>query len=63
MQKYYSTNETCKILGVSAVTLYRHIRRKTFEAPPIMQICGIRVRAWTPADIEKARAVLKKFKV
>jgi predicted DNA-binding transcriptional regulator AlpA len=60
MRKYYSTNEVCGILGVSAVTIYKHIKRKTFEAPPIMKIAGIRVRPWTEQDIERARAVLKK---
>jgi len=60
VRKYYSTNEVCGILGVSQVTMYKHIRRKTFEPPPLMRIANIRVRPWTEQDIERARAVLKK---
>jgi len=62
MRKYFSTNETCAILGISQVTMYKHIRRKTFEAPPIMKIAGIRVRAWTQEDVERVRVVLQKRK-
>jgi len=60
MSKYYSTNEVSKILGVSLVTIYKHIRRKTFEAPPVRKIAGVRVRPWSEQDIERAQAVFKK---
>ena len=63
MKKLYSTAETCRILGVSQVTIYRHIRRRTFEPPAVIKIAGVRVRPWTDEDVARAKAVLKKFKV
>jgi predicted DNA-binding transcriptional regulator AlpA len=58
--KYYSTREVCGILGVSEVTIYKWIRKRRFEPPPVRKIAGVRVRAWAEQDIERARAVLKK---
>ena len=60
--KYFSTNEVCGILGISQVTMYKHIRRKTFEPPAVRKICGIKVRPWTEQDVERARAVFNKGK-
>ena len=62
MKKYYSTHEVCEVLGVSEVTMYKWIRKRRFEPPPVRKIAGVRVRAWVEQDVERARGVLKKAK-
>jgi len=58
--KFFSTNEVCRILGISQVTMYKWIRKRRFEPPPVRKVAGVRVRAWAEEDIERARTVLKK---
>jgi hypothetical protein len=58
MKKQFSTREASKKLGVSLLTLQRHVTAKTVDAPPLQKIGGVSVRLWTARDIEKARKVL-----
>jgi len=56
--KGFSTLEAAKELGVSRLTLQRHVASKKVNAPPLQNVGGVRVRLWTARDIEKARKVL-----
>jgi transposase len=58
MKKPLSTREAAKKLGVTILTLQRHVTAKTVKAPPLQKIGGVSVRLWTARDIEKARKVL-----
>ena len=58
MNKRLSTREAAKKLGVTILTLQRHITAKTVKAPSLQKIGGVSIRLWTPRDIEKARKVL-----
>jgi hypothetical protein len=58
MKGLSSTREAAGKLGVSLLTLQRHVTAKTFAAPPLQKVGGIKVRLWTDRDIEKARKVL-----
>jgi predicted DNA-binding transcriptional regulator AlpA len=57
-----STREAAKKLGVTLLTLQRHVSAKTVAAPPLQKIGGVSVRLWASRDIEKARKVLAKMK-
>lgn len=58
MKKQFSTREAAKKLGVTLLTLQRHVAAKTVDAPPLQKIGGVSVRLWTARDIEKARKIL-----
>jgi hypothetical protein len=58
MKDRLSTREAAKKLGVTILTLQRHVTAKTVKAPPLRRIGGVRVRLWATRDIEKARKVL-----
>ena len=58
MKERLSTREAAKKLGVSLLTLQRHVSAKTVEAPPLQLIGGVSIRLWAARDIEKARKVL-----
>ena len=62
MKERLSTREAAKKLGVTILTLQRHVTAKTVKAPPLQKIGGVSVRLWTARDIEKARRVLAKTK-
>jgi hypothetical protein len=49
-------------LGVTLLTLQRHVSKKTVDAPPLQSVGGVTVRLWTSSDIEKARKVLAGIK-
>jgi hypothetical protein len=53
-----STRDAAKKMGVTLLTLQRHVTAKTVEAPPLQKVGGVTVRLWTERDIEKARKVL-----
>jgi transposase len=53
-----STRDAAKKLGVTILTLQRHVSAKTVDAPPLQKVGGVNVRLWTARDIEKARKVL-----
>lgn len=58
MNKRFSTLEAAKKLGVTRLTLQRHVASKTVKAPPLQKVGGVSVRLWSAHDIEKARKVL-----
>jgi hypothetical protein len=58
MKKQLSTRQAAKKLGVTLLTLQRHVSSGTVEAPPLQKIGGVTIRLWTARDIEKARKVL-----
>jgi hypothetical protein len=53
-----STREAAAKLGVTLVTLQRHIAAKTVDPPALQRVGGVTVRLWSDRDIEKARKVL-----
>jgi hypothetical protein len=58
MRRRYSTREAAKKLRVALITLQRHIAAKTFAAPDLKRVGGVRVRLWSEADIKRARKEL-----
>ena len=60
MKKSFSTREAATKLGVTLVTLQRHVTAKTVKAPPLQKIGGVSIRLWSARDIEKAQKVLAK---
>jgi len=57
-----STREAAKKLGVTILTLQRHVTAKTVKAPPLQKIGGVSVRLWTARDIAKAKKVLRAMR-
>jgi hypothetical protein len=57
-----STREAARKLGVTLLTLQRHVSAKTVDAPPLQKIGGVSIRLWTARDIEKARKILAGVK-
>jgi hypothetical protein len=55
MEKRLSTRDAAKKLGVTILTLQRHIAKRTMDAPPV----EFGMRLWTPRDIAKAKKVLQ----
>jgi excisionase family DNA binding protein len=51
----YSTVEVAELVGVSWDTLNRWIRQKKFPVPPVKSIGRVKVRLWTPAEIDDVR--------
>ena len=62
MKELFSTREAAKKLGVSLLTLQRHVSAKTVEVPPLQKVGGVSVRLWKNRDIGKARKVLAGIK-
>ncbi len=62
MEIGYSTREAAKKLGVTILTLQRHVKAKTFDAPPLRKIGGVRVRLWRDRDVTRARKALSGVK-
>jgi hypothetical protein len=58
MKERLSTRDAAKKLGVTILTLQRHVSANTVKAPPLQKIGGVSVRLWSDRDIEKARKVL-----
>ena len=58
MKEKLSTRDAAKKLGVTILTLQRHVTAETVDAPPLQKVGGVSVRLWTARDIEKARKVL-----
>lgn len=57
-----STREAAKKLGVTVLTLQRHVKAETFEPPPLRKVGGVSVRLWSDRVIERARKALSKVK-
>lgn len=60
--KELSTREAAKKLGVSILTLQRHVKTNAIEAPPLVTVGGVKVRLWSNRDIEWARKILASTK-
>lgn len=62
MKGQFSTREAAAKLGVTILTLQRHVSAETVQAPPLVTVGGVKVRLWSNRDIEKARKVLAGLK-
>ena len=62
MKAQHSTREAADKLGIALVTLQGHVAKKTFPAPPLVKVGGVKVRLWTARDIDRARKVLAGIK-
>ena len=62
MKGLLSTREAAEKLGVTLLTLQRHVSAKTIPAPPLATVGGVKVRLWTDRDVDKARKVLSTIK-
>jgi len=60
--KTYSTREAAKMLGVSMMTLHRHVVAKKIAVPPVQRVGGTRFRAWKKSDVERVRKQLLRIK-
>jgi hypothetical protein len=58
MKERLSTRQAAEKLGVTILTLQRHISAKTIAAPPLLTVGTVKVRLWSNRDIERARKVL-----
>ena len=62
MKGKLSTRQAAHKLGVTILTLQRHVSAKTVDAPPLLTVGTVKVRLWNARDIEKARKVLAGIK-
>ena len=62
MKQSLSTRDAAKKLGVTILTLQRHVTAKTVDAPPLQKVGGVKVRLWTLRDIVKAKKVLASIR-
>lgn len=62
MKERLSTREAAEKLGVTLLTLQRHVSAKTVDAPPLQKVGGVSIRLWTNRDIERTRKVLAGIK-
>ena len=60
--KTYSTREAAKMLGVTMMTLHRHVVAKNVTVPPVSHVGGSRFRAWKQSDVERVREQLLRIK-
>ena len=59
MKSQFSTREAAGQLGVTILTLQRHVSAKTVDAPPLVTVGGVKVRLWSNRDIQRAKKVLQ----
>jgi len=62
MKGQFSTREAAGKLGVTILTLQRHIAAESIEAPPLVSVGGVKVRLWSARDIARAKKVLSATK-
>jgi hypothetical protein len=62
MKRQYSTREAAEKLGVTILTLQRHVKARTIDTPPLQKVGGVSVRLWSDRDVEKARKFLAGLK-
>ena len=55
-----SSRDAAKELGISMMTLHRHITSKRIKAPRLQKVGGVTVRLWSKADIERARKMMER---
>ena len=58
----YSTAEVAKKLGMQRPHLQRAIVQGRLKPPPLVKVGGIKIRLWSPKDVERARKSLKRKK-
>jgi excisionase family DNA binding protein len=51
----YSTVEVAELVAVSWDTLNRWIRERKFPVPAVQSVGRVKVRLWTPEDLEAVR--------
>jgi predicted DNA-binding transcriptional regulator AlpA len=56
-----STNQAAVKLGITGATLSRYITRGKIPAPQTVMAGGLKVHAWTEAEIEHVRKLLPKI--
>jgi hypothetical protein len=62
MKHGYSTREAAKKVGVTLLTLQRHVAAKTFPVPPLQKVGGVSVRLWSDREITRAKKALAGVK-
>lgn len=62
MKGRLSTRDAARKLGVTLLTLQRHVKAKTLKAPPLVKVGGVTVRLWSDREIENARKILATIK-
>jgi predicted site-specific integrase-resolvase len=55
----YSTVEVAELVDVSWDTLSRWIRERQFPVPPVKSVGRVRVRLWTPEEVDEVRKYKK----
>jgi hypothetical protein len=51
----YSTVEVAELVDISWDTLNRWIRQNKFSVPPVRSIGRVKIRLWTPAEVDEVR--------
>jgi len=62
MEGKVSTTQAAKLLGLHQPNLQRAIREGRVKAPPLVTVGGVKIRLWSPKDVERARKSLKRKK-
>ena len=60
--KTYSTTEAARKLGVTRLTIQRHIAAGTITPPKLHQLGSVAVRVWSERDVQRVRKQLQKRK-
>ena len=60
--KTCSTREAAKLLGISLMTLHRHVVAKKVTIPPVQHVGGTQFRAWKKKDVERVRKQMLRIK-
>lgn len=60
--KALSTVEAAKELGIHRGHLQRLIDQKKVNAPPLVNVGGVKVRLWSLKDVARSRKALKRRK-
>jgi len=58
-----STVQVARKLRLQQSNLQRAIALGKVKAPPLVRVGPVKVRLWTPKDVERARKSLKRKKV
>jgi excisionase family DNA binding protein len=56
----YSTSQVAKMLGLHQPNLQRLIRERRITFPALQRVGKLRIRLWTPRDVERAREAIRK---
>lgn len=56
----YSTTEVARKLGLDQANLQRLIRERRIPFPPLVRVGRLKIRLWTPRDVERARKEIAK---